>query len=100
VRPRAVAGRAAGCGRSDRRAHVHRRALRVVDRRGGEAGAQAAMTSARRLVLLDLATRIGGVSLGRPLRIAVDGRTAAGKTTLSDELAEVIREGGKPGIRT
>lgn len=58
------------------------------------------MTPARRSVLLDLATRIADVSLGRPLRVAVDGRTAAGKTTLSDELAALIRDRGRPVIRT
>src|SRR5437763_14570660 len=58
------------------------------------------MTSARRLVLLDLAARIGDVALGRPLRVAVDGRTASGKTTLSDELAALIRDLDRPVIRT
>lgn len=58
------------------------------------------MTSARQLVLRDLATRVGDVSFGRPLRVAVDGRTAAGKTILSDELAALIRDSGRPVIRT
>jgi uridine kinase len=58
------------------------------------------MTSHRLLVLGDLAARIGDVSLGRPMRIAVDGRTAAGKTTLSDELAALIEGRGRPVIRT
>lgn len=36
----------------------------------------------------------------RPLRVAVDGRTASGKTTLADELSAVIRQIGRPVIRT
>jgi uridine kinase len=58
------------------------------------------MNPDRLLVLDDLAARIGDVSLGRPMRIAIDGRTAAGKTTLSDELAARIGNRGRPVIRT
>jgi len=58
------------------------------------------MNSARLSVLDDLAERIGTLSLGRPLRIAIDGRTAAGKTTLSDELAALVSRRGRPVIRT
>jgi uridine kinase len=58
------------------------------------------MNGGRRLVLDDLAAQICVVSLGRPMRIAIDGRTAAGKTTLSDELAELIGKRGRPVIRT
>jgi uridine kinase len=58
------------------------------------------MNPDRLLVLDDLAARIGEVSLGRPMRIAIDGRTAAGKTTLSDELAARIGNRGRPVIRT
>ena len=54
----------------------------------------------RLLVLNDLAARIGDISLGRPMRIAIDGRTAAGKTTLSDELAARIGKRARPVIRT
>jgi uridine kinase len=50
--------------------------------------------------LNDLAAKIGNNSLGRPMRIAIDGRTAAGKTTLSDELAALIGNRGRPVIRT
>jgi hypothetical protein len=31
------------------------------------------------------------VRLGRPVRVAIDGRTASGKTTLADELAMLLR---------
>ena len=54
----------------------------------------------RLLVLDDLAAKIGNTSLGRPMRIAIDGRTAAGKTTLSDELAALIGNRSRPVIRT
>src|SRR6185295_10072497 len=58
------------------------------------------MESPRALMLADLACRIAGLSLGRPIRIAVDGRTASGKTTLSDELAGALRREGRDVIRT
>ena len=57
------------------------------------------MSSERLVVLGDIAARIGTISLGHPLRIAIDGRTAAGKTTLSDELADLIDRRGRPIIR-
>jgi uridine kinase len=37
-----------------------------------------------------LADRIAGTASAHPLRVAVDGRSAAGKTTLADELAEEL----------
>jgi uridine kinase len=37
---------------------------------------------------------------GRSLRVAIDGRTASGKTTLADELAAAIVQAGRPVIRT
>src|SRR6185295_12070157 len=58
------------------------------------------MESRRVLVLDDLARRIAGLSLGGAIRIAVDGRTASGKTTLSDELAATLRRRGRDVIRT
>lgn len=57
------------------------------------------MRSERLIVLGDIAARIGNISLGHPLRVAIDGRTAAGKTTLSDELAALINRRGQPVIR-
>ncbi len=35
---------------------------------------------------------------GHPLRVAVDGITAAGKTTLARSLAAAVRESGRPAI--
>ena len=60
---------------------------------------QERMRSERLIVLGDIAAKIGKISLGHPLRIAIDGRTAAGKTTLSDEFAALIDGRGQPVIR-
>jgi uridine kinase len=38
-----------------------------------------------------LAEVVGSVEIARPTRVAVDGPPAAGKTTLTDELADVLR---------
>jgi uridine kinase len=57
------------------------------------------MESDRLFVLGDLAIRIGDLLLGRPIRIAIDGRTGAGKTTLSDELTVLIRNRGRTVVR-
>ncbi|WP_246664924.1 uridylate kinase [Neorhizobium sp. P12A] len=47
-----------------------------------------------------LATSISSIELARPIRVAVDGRTASGKTTLADELAEQLIAVGRDVIRT
>lgn len=50
--------------------------------------------------LLDhLAEAVGSVTATHPTRVAVDGPPAAGKTTLADELATVLRERGRDVIR-
>ena len=55
--------------------------------------------SARRDTLIaSLAERIVGLSKGR-LRVAVDGYTAAGKTSFGHELAAAIRQLGRPTLR-
>jgi uridine kinase len=46
-----------------------------------------------------LAGQVGSVSVGHPTRVAVDGRPAAGKTTLADELAAILRGRGRFVIR-
>lgn len=46
-----------------------------------------------------LAEEIGSVKVGHPTRVAVDGPPAAGKTTLADELAVVLRAQGREVIR-
>ncbi|MGE4183616.1 MAG: uridylate kinase, partial [Hyphomicrobiaceae bacterium] len=58
------------------------------------------MTVDRTAVLEGLATRLTGVLLGRPVRVAIDGRTGSGKTTLADEIATLVRRKGYPVIRT
>jgi len=51
--------------------------------------------------LLDrLAGAIESVTTSHPLRVAVDGPPAAGKTTLADELARLLRTRGREVIRT
>ncbi|MET8261786.1 cytidylate kinase family protein [Micromonospora sp. NPDC005205] len=46
-----------------------------------------------------LAEAVGAVAVGHPTRVAVDGAPAAGKTTLADELAVVLRAQGREVIR-
>jgi uridine kinase len=45
----------------------------------------------RRAVLAALAAAVMALERDHPVRVAVDGLSAAGKSTLSDELAEVLR---------
>jgi uridine kinase len=50
--------------------------------------------------LLDLlAARLAAVALPHPVRVAIDGVDAAGKTTLADELARPLAERGRAVIR-
>ncbi|WP_210261901.1 uridylate kinase [Bradyrhizobium aeschynomenes] len=58
------------------------------------------MSSNRMTTLRHLARQISRLQMSHPIRMAVDGRTASGKTTLSDELAELIERSGRPVIRT
>jgi uridine kinase len=46
-----------------------------------------------------LAERILGVDRLHPVRVAIDGVDGVGKTTLADELLEVVRRQGRPVIR-
>jgi uridine kinase len=53
----------------------------------------------RTRLLAALARRIGRVDALHPVRVAIDGVDAAGKTTLADELVEPVRALGRPVIR-
>jgi uridine kinase len=53
----------------------------------------------RSAVIDELARRIAAEVRPHPLRVALDGRSAAGKTTLADELAGPIKRLGRPVIR-
>src|SRR5262245_2289019 len=50
-------------------------------------------------LLSHLAEAVGSVTTAHPTRVAVDGPPAAGKTTLADELAIVLRAQGREVIR-
>lgn len=59
------------------------------------------MTSLGRAAALnDLAVMIANLESARPIRVAIDGRTASGKTTLANELADCLRAKGREVIRT
>lgn len=51
-------------------------------------------------VVRAIAESIGGCVAAHPLRVAVDGRTASGKTTLADEVVSILRAGGRSVIRS
>lgn len=53
----------------------------------------------RARVLEELASSIASVSLGRPVRVAIDGRCGSGKTVLADELAARLSAHGRSVIR-
>jgi uridine kinase len=56
-------------------------------------------TDARSKVIARVADHLVANSPGHPLRVAVDGITAAGKSTLADELALAITLRGRPSVR-
>jgi uridine kinase len=47
-----------------------------------------------------IARAINSLTLGRPVRVAVDGRTASGKTTVADEIAAALVLHDRSVIRT
>jgi uridine kinase len=58
------------------------------------------VASPARAELLDqVAARVQAIAASRPLRVAVTGPSAAGKTTFADELAERLRAAGRPPYR-
>ena len=64
-----------------------------------EPGNTGALRVTREELLIELADRLAAVRPGHPLRVAIDGIDAAGKTTLADELVRPIEERGRPVIR-
>jgi SpoVK/Ycf46/Vps4 family AAA+-type ATPase len=56
-------------------------------------------TGTRDELLSRLPEAAGSVTIPHPTRVAVDGPPAAGKTTLADELAVVLRAKGREVIR-
>jgi uridine kinase len=54
----------------------------------------------RARIISQVVTHIDRVRLGHPARVAVDGRTASGKTTVADELGDALRARGRRVIRT
>ncbi len=50
-------------------------------------------------LLAHLAEAVGSVMIAHPTRVAIDGVPGAGKTTLADELAVVLRAQGREVIR-
>lgn len=54
----------------------------------------------RQQTIRNISAWIDGAQMHRPLRVAVDGRTASGKTTLADEIATHLRALGRQVIRT
>ncbi len=48
------------------------------------------MTGERRAVIDTIASDIAQLELGHPVRVAVDGITAVGKTTFADQLADAV----------
>jgi len=58
------------------------------------------MQNDRAVTVGKLAGLILALGRSRPVRVAIDGRTASGKTTLADELAVAIGQAGRPAIRT
>jgi uridine kinase len=54
----------------------------------------------RHRVIDQLAGAVASLKLGRPARVAIDGRTASGKTTLAAELSSSLQLRGRPVIST
>lgn len=54
----------------------------------------------RHACIVALAQQINSINLSHPVRVAIDGRTASGKTTLANELAHALNVSGRTVIRT
>lgn len=60
---------------------------------------EVAMSDRRAEMIREVAEHIAALPRTAPVRVAVDGRTASGKTTFADELAAAIERAGRPVIR-
>lgn len=67
--------------------------------KSGVSGLPTVPDVARSDVINALADAMVALRVDHPTRVAVDGRSAAGKTTLADELAQAIRARGREAIR-
>lgn len=56
------------------------------------------MVGSRTKIIGRVTDHLAARQVGHPLRVAVDGITAAGKTTAAIELAAAVRERGRPAI--
>jgi uridine kinase len=54
----------------------------------------------RNAVLEELAASVLEIEISNPLRLAIDGRTASGKTVFADELAALFEARGRNAIRS
>ena len=57
------------------------------------------MSATRRQVLDNIARRIAGIERPHPIRVAIDGVDASGKTQLAEELAPIVEQFGRPIVR-
>lgn len=57
------------------------------------------MSDRRAEMIREVAHCIVALPRSAPVRVAVDGRTASGKTTFADELAIAVEQAGRPVIR-
>lgn len=57
------------------------------------------VTGAGPAMLAELAARIDAVRGDAPVRVAIDGRTASGKTTFADHLARALEDRGRKALR-
>jgi uridine kinase len=55
--------------------------------------------SPRKQTLEKIVLEIGKVALPHPVRVGIDGMSASGKTSLADELAELLKGQGKKVVR-
>jgi uridine kinase len=58
------------------------------------------MTGTRSALLDKLADTVIELHIGAPTLVAIDGRSAAGKTMLADELAQYVQHKGRPTLRS